>query len=611
MALRHWGMLFITSGLCACDAKVTSDNQSGDAGLATGGIQGQGGAGGHTQFGATGGTSGSGLSGLGGASGSSGGSAALGGSSATLGTSGGASSVGGVATTGGTLSSTGGTLAALTGGTTARAGGNSSVGGTATTGGGQASGGAGGNSSAITGGTRATGGTLVNGGTRATGGTPATGGTRVRTDATDAIGQNPFKRAPEDGILITSSDGLNTNALVIAADNHDGLLIAGATENPAAMGLTAFDPGIVSEAFAAKLDAQGHLVWSVPLKPCGVPARIAAGPDDSAFVLCPNEPDVTTLMSSTCDATALVTKLAANDGHVLFQTAVAPESAPAEAYWCPYALAVNAQGNSYVGGGYSPTFPNFQALTIGLSADGKQEWSFVSSGPSDSDPNADATAYTEALAVDSTGKVLACGSFNNWVGFGSTKLTSQASDGQWSMYNGFVGSLSANGTGASGWLFGGAVFDLGETIKPASGGGYYIGGMLSSTAKVGGKTTTASVDGSAFISLINATGNATWVKTVATKSIARDLAADASGKVYFVGSFADSELYYVYDPVADTLKSVSTVSGTADANTLITQSVAVTTSGSVWISGNFSGTIDLGTGKLSTNTVTAFLWKVN
>ena len=142
-------------------------------------------------------------------------------------------------------------------------------------------------------------------------------------------------------------------------------------------------------------------------------------------------------------------------------------------------------------------------------------------------------------------------------------------------------------------------------------GGYYIGGMLSSKAMVGGKTTTASVDGSAFISLINATGNAAWVKTVATKSIARDLAADASGKVYFVGSFADSELYYVYDPVADTLKSVSTVSGTADANTLITQSVAVTTSGSVWISGNFSGTIDLGTGKLSTNTVTAFLWKVN
>ena len=616
MALRHWGMLFITSGLCACDAKVTTDNQPSDAGLATGGNRGQGGAAGHTQIVATGGTSGSSLSGLGGAPGSSGGSAALGGSSATMGNSGGTWSSGGVAATatggtlsstggtqashtGGTLSSTGGTQTAHTGGTTAHAGGSSSTGGTATTGGGQASGGAGGNSSAIT------------GGARATGGAGATGGNRVKTDATDTIGQNPFKRAPEDGILITSSDGLNTNALVIAADNHDGLLIAGATENPAAMGLTAFDPGIVSEAFAAKLDAQGHLVWSVPLKPCGVPSRIAAGPDDSAFVLCPNEPDVTTLMSFTCDATALVTKLAANDGHVLFQTAVAPDSAPTSAYWCPYALAVNAQGNSYVGGGYAQTFPNEQALVIGLSADGKQQWSFVSSGPSDSDPNADATAYTQALAVDSNGRVLACGSFNNWVGLGNTKLTSQASDGQWSMYNGFVGSWSANGTGASGWLFGGAVFDLGEAIKPASAGGYYIGGMLSSTAKVGGKTTTASAEGAAFISLIDATGNAAWVKNVATKSIARDLAADASGKVYFVGSFADSELYYVYDPAADTLKSVSTVSGTADANSLITQSVAVTTSGSVWIAGNFSGTIDLGTGKLSTNTVTAFLWKVN
>jgi len=92
------------------------------------------------------------------------------------------------------------------------------------------------------------------------------------------------------------------------------MFVAGATRNPQAMGLAAFDSGVVSEAFAARLDAQGKLVWTVPLKTCGVPADIAAGPSDSVFVLCPYEPDATTLMPSTCDATALVTKLSGSDG---------------------------------------------------------------------------------------------------------------------------------------------------------------------------------------------------------------------------------------------------------------------------------------------------------
>jgi hypothetical protein len=160
-------------------------------------------------------------------------------------------------------------------------GGTNSTGGAAT---GGATGGLGGVTTASGG--SATGGSgLTGSGGTSTGGQPGGSG-----PANDSPGQNPFVRPAENGILITSSDGLNSTDLLLAADSKDGMFVAGATRNPQAMGLAAFDSGVVSEAFAARLDAQGKLVWTVPLKTCGVPADIAAGPSDSVSSCAPTSP---------------------------------------------------------------------------------------------------------------------------------------------------------------------------------------------------------------------------------------------------------------------------------------------------------------------------------
>ncbi len=198
-----------------------------------------------------------------------------------------------------------GAAGSFAGGTTGR-GGSSATGGSAT---GGISTGAYGGSTTASGGSATGGASFTGSGDAAMGGQAGTSG-----PADDSLGQNPFARPAGSGILITSSDGLNSTELLLAADSEDGMFVAGATRNPHAMGLTAFDSGVVSEAFAARLDAQGKLVWTVPLKTCGVPADIAAGPGDSVFVLCPYEPTTTTLMPSTCDASALVTKLSGSDG---------------------------------------------------------------------------------------------------------------------------------------------------------------------------------------------------------------------------------------------------------------------------------------------------------
>jgi hypothetical protein len=241
---------------------------------------------------------------------------------------------------------------------------------------------------------------------------------------------------------------------------------------------------------------------------------------------------------------------------------------------------------------------------------GQQDWTFISDGQTATSPDS-VTAYATDVDVDSSGNVIFTGSFNNWMKLGSTQLTSQAVFEQYSMYNGFIGRLTSTGTGATGWAFGGKVFDLSNAIKPTSDGGFVVAGMLSASASVGGKTVTAGQDGSAFVARFTSAGQATWVKALPGKGNARGVALAPDGKVHFVGSFENKEILYSYDPVADQLTSRTTVSGDADNNTLQTNHVAVTTTGAIYISGTFTGTIDLGAGSLSTSTVAAFLWRAN
>ncbi len=93
--------------------------------------------------------------------------------------------------------------------------------------------------------------------------------------------------------------------------------------------------------------------------------------------------------------------------------------------------------------------------------------------------------------------------------------------------------------------------------------------------------------------------------------MADDVVLGPDGKAYVVGLFANDEILYTYNPTADTLTARKTVSGNATDNALRTHSVAVSTSGTIWLTGTFQGTIDLGTGAMSTSTVSAFLLKLN
>ena len=197
--------------------------------------------------------------------------------------------------------------------------------------------------------------------------------------------------------------------------------MAGATRNPQAMGLTAFDSGVVSEAFAARLDAQGKLVWTVPLKTCGVPADIAAGPGDSVFVLCPYEPTMTTLMPSTCDPSALVTKLSGSDGKVVFQASVSGSATPADGYICPYGLGRRCAGaqlrrrNLFAQQSHRAGAADrgHRCGTTGLDLDCGRGCLH----PSNNTP----AAFATGVDVDSNGNVVFVGAFDLWMKMGTTQ----------------------------------------------------------------------------------------------------------------------------------------------------------------------------------------------
>ncbi len=429
--------------------------------------------------------------------------------------------------------------------------------------------------------------------------------------AADTLGQDPFLRSATSGVLVTSSDGMNATELVLAPATDGGVFVAGATRDPRVMGLKSFDAEILSEAFVARLDEQGQRLWAVPLAACGVPVDIASlASVPSVYVLCGYEPNHALLTPSTCNSSALVECLSGNEGIISHETQVKIPASAVGGRFCPHGLGVDPSGRSYVGGAFSDLTQIQRVMLTAITSTGQQDWSIISSGSMDTSRDFPA-AYPSDVDVDVNGNAIFAGAFNNWLKLGVTQLTSQAVSGQYSMYNGFIGSISNTASSVKVWQFGGTVFDVANAIKPTKEGGFVVGGSMSSSGGIGGKVVAASQEGSGFIAQFGSDGQAAWTKVLAGKGAVTDLAIASDGRVYFVGSFEKDELFYSYDPTTDELVTHRTVLGSRRDNELYTNSIAISTTGAIWIAGTFKGSIDLGAGMLTTGAVSAFLWRAD
>ncbi len=484
----------------------------------------------------------------------------------TGGTSSGGASIGGTSSGG---AATGGTSSggAATGGTSS---GGAGTGGASS--GGAATGGAG-TGGAGTGGA-GTGGT-------SSGGSSTGGGSTV--PAAGYVDPVPAEGSSWDYL---SGDPLNSTPPLLARFG-DGVVIAGATQDPELAGLEAFDPDIESEAFVARLDHGGQLLWSQPLSAAGLPWGLRVDAEDNTVVVAPYLPNTTRIMPSTYADSMYLAKLDAT-GEFVFE-----EELPFEDGRLGYALAVSDDGSIYIAGmRYDDSF-NPYVMIAKYDGMGNEQWV-------DLHPHEGSTAYARGADVAPNGDLVITGSFNGTFDLGGGPLTTTAYLDGYGMPVGFVARFTPEGEHVWSYNFGGPVFDLGMHVLALSDGDLLLGGKLSSEATVGGISVSADVDeGQGFIARLDGGGDARWVTLTPALGSTQFLATDPDETLFHaVGQYGGpdyvgADFLFEYDALGNQILRASVLSGAVR-----TTSVAVDGLSSLWVSGAFTDSVDFGNDNL-------------
>ncbi len=217
-----------------------------------------------------------------------------------------------------------------------------------------------------------------------------------------------------------------------------------------------------------------------------------------------------------------------------------------------------------------------------------------------------AVGQASAVAVDSSGNIEVAGSFSGTVKFGATTLAAP------SRTDAFVAKLTSAGsvvwavqtTGAANQV------DSAVAVAPDGSGGAYIAGSYMGSMTVGSTALSAVGQTEAFAAHLNSSGSVTWAKstTGSAGSVAGmgGLAVDPSGRVVMAGFFSGSVnfnpggstvlagagSYDVATWVLNSDGSLAWARGFGGSNYDQAEAVGVDSSGDVYVTGAFSGTVN-------------------
>jgi hypothetical protein len=392
-------------------------------------------------------------------------------------------------------------------------------------------------------------------------------------------------------------NGGNVSVTAIAVDGSGNTYIAGAlvsTSLALVGGITLTRIG-TQDAFAAKIDSSGAIVWAKNYGGVGAGAKSNSIAVDgsgnvylggSFYTANLTTPALTKI--GTQDAFAM--KLDAS-GNTTWSKAYGGAGAGANGN----SIAVDGSGNVYLGGSFQTANLTTPALTkIGvqdafvfkLDASGNTTWS---KGYGGSSANGDG----KSVAVDGSGNVYLGGVFSG--NLTTPALTSLG----WQ--DTFAIKLDASGNTTWSKRYGGAgAFTIGHGIAVDSSGNVYLGGYFSfanlttpALARIGMQD--------AFAIKLDSSGNTTWSRRYGGSSAQvypRNIAVDGSGNVYLGGHFGNANLTTPaltrigdFDTFAIKLDSSGNTTwsrryGGAGASTF-GNSIAVDGSGNVYLGGEF------------------------
>ncbi|PJJ48697.1 SBBP repeat-containing protein [Hymenobacter chitinivorans] len=265
-------------------------------------------------------------------------------------------------------------------------------------------------------------------------------------------------------------------------------------------------------------------------------------------------------------------------------------------------IAVDATGHAYVAGSFqgasttfgsvtvtNPSNGTFEVFAAKLDSDG--QWLWASSGGG-TGPDA-----ASDIALDALGNAYVSGSTQSpSATFGSATVSNPGYS------NAFVAKLS--GTGQWQWAAGaGADYAGTAAIAADASGNAYVTGFFSGPATFGSTAFTSSDSSDVFVAKVNSAGQWQWAAQGGMRGSNQGsaIAVDATGTTYVTGSFrsaggifGSTTLPYSHRSYYDTFVAQLSPAGqwqwaTSVGGTNYTYDLALSSSGQVYVAGDFSG----------------------
>jgi|GEM_PF-3538081 len=393
----------------------------------------------------------------------------------------------------------------------------------------------------------------------------------------------------------------------VAVDSGGNAYITGKFSGTATFGSITLTCTGISDTFVAKLDTQGNWQW----------VRNAGGTDgDEGYgVAVDNGGNAyitggflgtvtfgsTTLISTGSNA-VFVVKI---DTQGNWQWA---QKAGGADYDEGHGVAVDSSGNAYITGIFSgtATFGSttltsagyFDVFVAKIDSQGNWQWAQKAGGASGD--------YGWDVVVDSGGNVYATGEFWQTATFGSTTLTSTGGDDV------FVTKIDSQGNWQWAQKAGGISNDFGRGVAVDSSGNTYITGSFPGTATFGSTTLTSTGHSDVFMAKIDSQGNWQWAQKAGGTDDDRgyDVAVDSGRNAYITGYFYGTATFGSTTLTSTGGDDIFVAKIDTQGNWQWTQkaggtdydegcSVAVDSSGNVYVTGHFSETATFGSTTLT------------
>jgi hypothetical protein len=403
-----------------------------------------------------------------------------------------------------------------------------------------------------------------------------------------------------------------------------------------------FDPGVgtsnltsagSSDVFVSKLDASGNLLWAKSFGAAAADAGLSIAVDSTGNVYTTGffastvdfDPGAgTTNLTTAGSSDVFISKLDAS-GNLVFAKRFGGGISD-----LGYSIAVDSTGNIYTTGffqdtvDFDPSAGTTNLTTAGLSdvfiskLDASGNLVFAKRfGAAEADAG-------RSIALDSTGNIYTAGYFEQTVDFdpsaGTTNLTSAGRSDV------FVSKLDSSGNLVFAKRFGAAETDVGLSVAVDSTGNVYTTGYFEQTVDFdpGAGTTDLTTGGGSdvFVSKLDASGNLVFAKRFGGSNDdgGISISVDSNGNIHTTGYFEER---VDFDPGAGT-SNLTSAGGTdvfvskidSSGNLLLAKSFGGTandvgrsitfdSTGNIYTTGEFAGTVDFDPGTGTTNLISA------